>query len=346
MSDWRDLVLSGGTVDLGILQRRRFSRPMGDLAPLKRSMNARGVDVPILVTPTYEVVDGERRVAVARQLGWRAIPCLATSDFDTMCKHLLAARLAGEDGLPFEPMLLTNMVNLMDLLGEFNQVRVNILRRRPRSKGPLSNPTRATGRSEFHEKVSEALGQPSVTFSRVRTTRHIIDEELAKRTTLGEEMDKYFQEWERGRHPEISITQLYDNARRHTGRTRDGGSAVAEHWVPIGTRTRPSLKDMGAWTKPTTVTQVTADRYVLSQPDKDSKRLGATQTSAIQQGLAAIRGGVDGLLAIAPLSSHLSNEDLKLWMEQVRQISLLVARVKGIYRIALEHRETREEQHP
>jgi ParB family chromosome partitioning protein len=53
---------------------KRFRREMGDIAALARSIEAIGLLHPIVVTPSRELVCGERRIAAARLLGWREIP--------------------------------------------------------------------------------------------------------------------------------------------------------------------------------------------------------------------------------------------------------------------------------
>jgi ParB family transcriptional regulator, chromosome partitioning protein len=52
----------------------RFRQDHGDIAALARSIEAVGLLHPVVVTPSNELVCGERRIEAARLLGWQEIP--------------------------------------------------------------------------------------------------------------------------------------------------------------------------------------------------------------------------------------------------------------------------------
>jgi ParB family transcriptional regulator, chromosome partitioning protein len=52
----------------------RFRQDHGDVAALARSIEAVGLLHPVVVTPSNELVCGERRIEAARLLGWQEIP--------------------------------------------------------------------------------------------------------------------------------------------------------------------------------------------------------------------------------------------------------------------------------
>ncbi len=52
----------------------RFRQDLGDIAALARSIETIGLLHPIVITPSHELVCGERRIEAARQLGWQEIP--------------------------------------------------------------------------------------------------------------------------------------------------------------------------------------------------------------------------------------------------------------------------------
>jgi ParB family transcriptional regulator, chromosome partitioning protein len=54
---------------------RRIRRDLGDLQNLMDSLKRNGLLNPIVVTDTYQLVAGQRRLESAKRLGWRAIPC-------------------------------------------------------------------------------------------------------------------------------------------------------------------------------------------------------------------------------------------------------------------------------
>lgn len=58
-----------------ITVRHRLRRDHGDIAGLMDSMRRHGLLHPLLVTPDYQLVAGQRRLEAARRLGWHSIAC-------------------------------------------------------------------------------------------------------------------------------------------------------------------------------------------------------------------------------------------------------------------------------
>lgn len=58
----------------------RVRRDLGDLKDLRESLRRHGLLNPIVVTPTYDLVAGQRRLEAAKGLGWRAIQCRVVSN--------------------------------------------------------------------------------------------------------------------------------------------------------------------------------------------------------------------------------------------------------------------------
>lgn len=65
-----------------VVVRKRVRHDLGELRPLMESMRHHGLMNPIVITPTYELVAGHRRLESARRLGWKKIPCLITNEID------------------------------------------------------------------------------------------------------------------------------------------------------------------------------------------------------------------------------------------------------------------------
>jgi hypothetical protein len=65
---------------------------MGDLYALARHMKRYGQHAPILVDPSFRVIDGARRILAAEMLGWETIMAVCTGDFDAICYFMQAAR--------------------------------------------------------------------------------------------------------------------------------------------------------------------------------------------------------------------------------------------------------------
>lgn len=64
------------TVDIQKIRvQHRVRREIGSLQTLMESMREHGLLNPIVVTPRYELIAGQRRLEAAKRLGWRAIQC-------------------------------------------------------------------------------------------------------------------------------------------------------------------------------------------------------------------------------------------------------------------------------
>lgn len=67
------------------------------LDSIRTSMTATGLKVPLLVNTDMEVLDGLRRLTIAKELGWETIACNVTNDYSLMMKMVTQAREAGWD---------------------------------------------------------------------------------------------------------------------------------------------------------------------------------------------------------------------------------------------------------
>ncbi|RPH39297.1 MAG: hypothetical protein EHM91_12580 [Planctomycetota bacterium] len=108
----------------------------GDLWPLRDSMAERGLEVPVLATSDYLVIDGARRIHAAHAMGWTEIETVATSDWSQVMANQAKARKLEAEGLPFLPKTWEEMADLrVRVLAQmrFNTVTVPLYRR----KGPL-----------------------------------------------------------------------------------------------------------------------------------------------------------------------------------------------------------------
>ncbi len=56
--------------------RRRIRKDLGNLEPLKESIKKFGLFYPIILTPEYELIAGQRRLEAIKQLGWTSIDAL------------------------------------------------------------------------------------------------------------------------------------------------------------------------------------------------------------------------------------------------------------------------------
>lgn len=56
--------------------RRRIRKELGNLTPLKESIQKYGLFYPVILTPDYELIAGQRRLEAVRQLGWTSVEAL------------------------------------------------------------------------------------------------------------------------------------------------------------------------------------------------------------------------------------------------------------------------------
>lgn len=67
-----------------IVIKKRLRKDLGNLAPLKKSMQQFGLMNPILITQRKELIAGHRRLESARQLGWETIKAEIIQDPSTL----------------------------------------------------------------------------------------------------------------------------------------------------------------------------------------------------------------------------------------------------------------------
>lgn len=63
-----------------IVIKKRLRKDLGNLAPLKKSMQQFGLMNPIVITQKKELIAGHRRLESARQLGWETIKAEVIQD--------------------------------------------------------------------------------------------------------------------------------------------------------------------------------------------------------------------------------------------------------------------------
>lgn len=80
---------------------------------LLRSLQEQRMQLPILLTEEFVVVDGARRLLRAEQLGWQTVPVLVTSDWDLVQRYFQTARKLEAAGLPHEPMTWAEITDLV-----------------------------------------------------------------------------------------------------------------------------------------------------------------------------------------------------------------------------------------
>ena len=67
-----------------ITEGERFRKDLGDLATLIASITEKGIEVPLIVSQDFTLLAGGRRLAAAKQIGLRDIPCVIRKTNDEL----------------------------------------------------------------------------------------------------------------------------------------------------------------------------------------------------------------------------------------------------------------------
>jgi len=68
------------TVAIADIVPCHHKKNLGDISELVESIRQHGLQEPIVITPTYRVVDGMKRLEACKQLGWTTIPARIVSE--------------------------------------------------------------------------------------------------------------------------------------------------------------------------------------------------------------------------------------------------------------------------
>ena len=122
----------------------RFRTDFGDLGPLMQSMRERGLLQPPTITPEGIVLIGGRRVAAARELGWRTISVWVRSGLSDRVGRLLAEH---DDHITHKPL---NLIEEAALYRELKTVfaEAAALRQRASRFGRLDDENGGTSGAE------------------------------------------------------------------------------------------------------------------------------------------------------------------------------------------------------
>lgn len=89
---------------------------LGNLSELKADIRRRGQQAPIIVDSTYLVIDGARRLEVAKKLGHTKILTIATKDFNFIADLMVAAHKRHEGGEIHKPKSYLDIMELVPVL--------------------------------------------------------------------------------------------------------------------------------------------------------------------------------------------------------------------------------------
>lgn len=170
-------VLSSGTLLIKEIREANLSwvrRDLGKLDELRDSIESDGLLLPILTTPNMLMVDGARRLEACAQLGWKAIPAIATSDWNTVKRYFDRARELVREGVPNLPMTWLDLTDLCNgPLKEMFASELRKLRGEVRARNAKVKPQKIVGvndKPNFYLNASaEVLGFKPKDLREIRT---------------------------------------------------------------------------------------------------------------------------------------------------------------------------------
>lgn len=159
-------VLSSGTLLVREIREANLSwvrRDLGSLDELRESIKQDGLLLPILTTPDMLVVDGARRLEACAQLGWKAVPAIATSDWNKVKRYYEQAQEMAREGVPHLPMSWLDLADLCNgPLKEMYGPELRRLRGEVRQRNAKARPKKVEGvndKPNFYVNASaEVLG--------------------------------------------------------------------------------------------------------------------------------------------------------------------------------------------
>lgn len=111
--------MPGGMVPIELITNANpayLRSDLGDLSELLTDIKRRGQKAPIIVDQTYLVLDGARRLEVAKKLGRREIYTVATKDFNLIRDLMIEARERHEKGDIHKPKSFLDYMELIPIL--------------------------------------------------------------------------------------------------------------------------------------------------------------------------------------------------------------------------------------
>jgi hypothetical protein len=285
----------GGQVPLSDIRPRQFHRDMGNLDDLARHIKQHGQVVPILVDGGYEIIDGERRFAVAQKLGWETISCIATNNYGTIVAQMNGTRKMEElydlPSLPLPPRAIRETLELFDRLF-------------PRKSPPVRSPNARIAPRMHPTLKADVAGFLGISTDHLRAIRDIY--EFEQRTAAWPEY-KPFQK---------QAQDLIDGweARLRAGETIS--SFTVRGWLYKLVHSTDPRNDIVKRARSRPVT-----RQPITPVPVDSPLLARTQMAAFDNTFPILWGAITGLVAQLPVSSHIPIETLRQWEQEYRQLN-------------------------
>jgi ParB family chromosome partitioning protein len=164
-----------------IVVGERFRRDMGDVSGLVRSIVEVGLLHPIVVTPSGELIAGDRRLAACKELGWTEVP-VRVVDLDKIVLGEFHENAQRKDFLPSEIDAIRRAVEPIERAKAKEREQVG---RPPGGKFPQGT----TGKTR--DKIGAFAGVSGRTVEKIAQVMRAAEAEPQVYGHLVEELDRY-----------------------------------------------------------------------------------------------------------------------------------------------------------
>lgn len=207
-------------VKVGKLRTNREPSPLDDFTELEASLLNGGLQVPLLVNENMFVVDGVRRLAAIKKLGFKDVICQVTNDFDEAMENLAEGRKSALQ-VASTPSRLYGQYTLISVMGDMRVTRLKAEIPWVGKKAEGNMRRAAVIGSYRHEYiklmgVKENLLQEALTMYRYLET---MGKDNPSRKTFAEAMER----WNRGETSQARVHNLYVQLRQTDGGRRNSG---------------------------------------------------------------------------------------------------------------------------
>lgn len=164
----------------------RYRRDLGDIDGLAASIGELGLLHPIVVTPTGELIAGERRLAAIRQLGWTEVP-VNVVDLDEIVRGELDENTVRKDFVPSEIAAIAQAMR---------PIEERAAKERQREAGQVVGSGQASGKfpeasvGETRNKIAAKVGVSGRTVEKIEAVVEAAREDPETFADVVEEMDR------------------------------------------------------------------------------------------------------------------------------------------------------------
>lgn len=206
---------------LGTLRTNREPSPLDDLKKLEASLRTEGLQVPLLVNRNRYVIDGVRRLAAIRRLGYTEAICQVTDDIDEALENLTEGRKSPLQVLQ-TPSRIYGQYSLISVMGKSNQMA------RRASRGTTGSKKDGTLRyaesiNSYRDRYLEIMGLKTYLLQETISMYNLL-EELSEDNPSRKQFAEALERLDRG---EVSMTRahkIYARLKRTEGSSLNSGA--------------------------------------------------------------------------------------------------------------------------